>query len=289
MGKRMKNLMPDSIQPVETSTWIHYQDSIIIFLDILGFQDLINESYSNKPKRGINKKIADIYDGIMTIRTILKIDEQEVIGTKYFVSNFSDCVVIAFPFDKPNVLLDTLIRIQELLLNLSHKEIIVRGGITRGLIYSNRDFQIVFGPGLVEAYQLESKAAHYPRVILDNEIVKICKMHTNAIYENEVEKYLKNLLEQDTDGMFYIDYFKPLIEGLEAQNYDYANGLNNLRTIIVKGLKKMSPGIRIKYLWMKKKYNDTLKTIKKEEFLSKLNSIGRIQLAKDIIKLKLIS
>ena len=289
MKKNNKFTSTERKKQIKTESWIKYEDSIVIFLDILGFKSLIDASYSEKNKKTNNKVIANLYDGIQTIRSILKIDEPENHGSKYFIVNFSDSIVISFPYNKPDALFNTLFQIQGLLINLTHRGIIVRGGITRGPIYTDKESQIIFGPGLVDAYLLESKAAHYPRVILDREIVEICKRFTKDYDEDEIEDYLKDILMPDTDEMFFIDYFKPLDGQFYNINYDYSKQLSETRIIISNGLKKRSPDVKIKYLWMKKKYNGILKKIQSQNYLNSLKELDKQDLADGIKNLKPIS
>lgn len=53
--------------------------------------------------------------------------------------------------------------VQSLLLQYG---LLLRGGIAVGKLY--HDGEIVYGPGLVKAYELESKLAIYPRIIMDS-------------------------------------------------------------------------------------------------------------------------
>nr|WP_317187917.1 hypothetical protein [Acinetobacter gerneri] len=46
--------------------------------------------------------------------------------------------------------------------------ILLRGALTIGEIY--HDENMVFGPAMVEAYELESKVAEFPRIILHDKI-----------------------------------------------------------------------------------------------------------------------
>ncbi len=50
---------------------------------------------------------------------------------------------------------------------------LLRGAITYGKIVHNN--QMIFGPALVRAYELESKKAVYPRVIIDRNITDTMK------------------------------------------------------------------------------------------------------------------
>lgn len=46
--------------------------------------------------------------------------------------------------------------------------ILVRGGLSEGLHFSNNI--IIFSEGLVKSYDIESKIAIYPRIVIDNDM-----------------------------------------------------------------------------------------------------------------------
>ena len=268
--------LPESLYPEKVRHNISYKESIVVYLDILGFQSLINDTYSIQKRRQNKQAIYKIYSALQIIRSILEIDSQNNLNPNYFVMSFSDCIVISFPKARKNQLLDSLYLIQNLLINLNHKGIIIRGGIAKGLIYYNTESKMIFGPGLVEAYLLESSAAHYPRVILSHDIIDICKANTTDYDEDEIDLYLKDILTPDTDDMFYIDYFKPLAGDFDNIPYDYSSQLSKTKKIIISGMKNTRPGIKIKYLWMKKKYNGMLKRIQSDKYLESIKLYDNI-------------
>lgn len=85
---------------------------------------------------------------------------------------------------------------------------LVRGGVACGpLIHEDR---VIFGPGLVSAYQLESKVAKVARIILDGSLsdyVDTCRRETFYFKE-----YLEASLRVDTDGYSYIHVLREMEE-----------------------------------------------------------------------------
>ncbi|PDZ55088.1 hypothetical protein CON15_23105 [Bacillus cereus] len=55
-------------------------------------------------------------------------------------------------------------------LEMMRKGILMRGGLAVGLLCHNDN--IVYGPAMVEAYELESKLAIYPRVVVKENDLK---------------------------------------------------------------------------------------------------------------------
>lgn len=146
-----------------------------------------------------------------------------------------------------------------------------RGAISYGkLIHDNR---IIFGPALNDAYETETKAAMYPRVILDKSIIEISKGKSQpSLFEDEIDKedLILAYLSKDTDEKYYIDYFPK-----DIGEYKYITNiqayLSNLRQIIINGSKSTKPDLKVKYGWMKNKYNNLLDTLQTENKIYELS------------------
>lgn len=90
----------------------------------------------------------------------------------------------------------------------------LRGGVEIGLGVEMNENEI-YGPVVAEAYNLESKIARYPRIVVGEELKGYLLAHTKEdsggsnIYSNlriEFAKECMNLLSQDDDGYTIIDY-----------------------------------------------------------------------------------
>ena len=116
---------------------------------------------------------------------------------------------------------------------------------------------------MVEAYTLESKAAFYPRVILDAEIINTgvathgC--HHLPIHE---QQSILSLLERDLDGMYYINYITGAKSELNDPELDYPGYLYQLRKLISEGIMAKDPSVAIKYQWLREKLVDHLRVVK---------------------------
>lgn len=78
---------------------------------------------------------------------------------------------------------------------------LIRGGITIGKIIHNEE--MVFGPGINRAYELESKYAIYPRIIFDQIHFKGDSFYPTRSILRQVE------ITEDDDGLFFINYMRP--------------------------------------------------------------------------------
>lgn len=238
---------------------MNYEDRIVCFLDILGF--------STHVKASVNKDGTDNLQKIKTLNNALQylgliIDDNRLEKkSKRRVTQFSDSIVISFPETNESGVFWAIADILGMQAGLVQYGILCRGGIARGkLIHTGN---LIFGPAMVAAYTLESNAAMYPRVILDEEIINTGMLahadhHSSA---NESES-IRTMLQKDSDGMYYIDYITSAKGELNDPDLEYPNYLQNLRSIISQGLKSNDQSVLIKYKWMKERFAPHLENVK---------------------------
>jgi len=228
---------------------MNYENRIVLFIDILGFKKVIESTFQKeKDKKDEIKYLNETLTGLKNVlsRTRSRSKSDKVI------TQFSDSIVISFLEIDNDELYYVFINIKALIVYLISRKVICRGGISYGKLVHNKD--IIFGPGLINAYETESKAASYPRIIIDKDLISN-KKH-QSIYE-----YLETskVIARDFDQMYFIDYFTdmaPFIDrytDIEKEVY-----FKNLRKLIVDGFNynRNKPDIRTKYGWMKSKYNN---------------------------------
>lgn len=244
----------------------NYEDRIVLFLDILGFKKIINETLS---------KEEEIFDKtqfiIETINEMVEISELAPKETSKNVTQFSDSIVISFKQNDIKEIPKLFYNLQRLIANLLSREILCRGAVSYGKLYHKDN--LIFGPALVDAYETESQAALYPRVILDKSVIEVMKYHYTFENDNFFRKIrfdaeIGSYLKTDTDDKFYIDYFTGSMIFLKDEALFRV--YKNLRKLIINGLRYKNPNINIKYGWMKNKYNklpELLKRIDKDEEL----------------------
>ena len=231
-----------------------YEDRLVAFLDILDFKGMINGT--------VDKDDADVPDRIAAIEAayeaIHRNWDSDKPHTSKRVTIFSDSIVISVRSDEPSELFWTILEIKHLIMALISHGILVRGALVRGKLL--HDEKRVFGPALVEAYLLESKAALYPRIILDRELTNLAKTARSTHHSPaDEQRYVRSLLEHDSDGMLYVDYFSKAAGELDDPAYDFPVYIERLAHIIRKGLQgsthRSRADIRVKYFWMRERYN----------------------------------
>ena len=112
---------------------------------------------------------------------------------------FSDNIVIS-GHDQPYGLGVLLLGAAGICLRLLELGFLTRGGIAYGKLA--HDAHMVFGPGLIEAANLERTVAHYPRVVFSEGVVE------RARQLREQAPSFPNLLGIDNDGIHHLHYLQ---------------------------------------------------------------------------------
>lgn len=253
---------------------IAYEDRYCLFLDILGFKEVVEQSAAPKtgPLKGSPRPHpGTLYFGLKQIARSLNY-KSVVVGktgkmkpSSRVVTQFSDSVVVSYLVGETGGLADMLYDVLHLQLELVQRGLLIRGAITQGLLHHDSDF--VFGPALNEAAELE-KVAMYPRVIVDRELLSSAGITTSRIAKSRSStgREAANLVAQDLDGLFYVDYFNVHPEDFSDDWGDLSEYLIGLRDVI-KGLSsKRQPSLRLKHSWLRQKFNSVAEGLERSGF-----------------------
>lgn len=235
---------------------IQYKDSIVVYLDLLGFSNTVKNSKEDSIKNifdlafyikawntsnGENKFIEEkdfIYEDFLDDKVV----DYKKIQKELQISFFSDSMVITLPFsvDELEKKLFLIIRaLAYVITKIAMQNFFVRGGISIGKMFHKSN--IFFGPAFLEAYNLESEIAIYPRVILSDVLKQKAK---NMPYTKEAE-----------DGLVHIDwiYFlekqekKSVFEGISN-----LPSLKNITEIINQNIyNSKNTKVKAKYIWLR--------------------------------------
>lgn len=150
-----------------------YERKVVAFYDILGWRAEI-ESAGADPK-----KIGDLRRLILQHSRMLRLPVKSPVN----VSTFSDNIVISsIPHkDVTPYFLREMAGIQLMTASMGF---LLRGGIAVGDII--HDEEVVFGPALNRAYELESNVAVYPRIVVDEPVLRIGEIAGFDFVENGV-------------------------------------------------------------------------------------------------------
>ena len=242
-----------------------YEDRYCLFLDILGFQSLVESSANFRKEDPETKSLCSLLEALRIIKEGVNYkDAVEVSGkikhTSRKVSQFSDSVIISYKKDESYSagITSIIMDVHRLQLEMTARGILFRGAITVGPLYHDDSF--VLGPALNEAATLEKLAA-YPRVILDAEILDEAGLRKGETSDRE--RTISSMVAEDFDGLFFIDYFNVIPDDFFDEWYEMYNYLAKLRNVVKQLSRKKEPSLKMKHSWMRAKFNLMAKKLEK--------------------------
>lgn len=175
-----------------------YEQRAVLFLDILGFSELVQAGRANRLLGALEHLQG----------RALEISEE---GKLDFTA-FSDCVVVSAPMLDGRGALQVVHYAQFLALDLLAKGFLTRGAIVSGELYHRGS--IVLGPALVHAYRLESKKALYPRILVSHSILGAAVEVVERLSAADRRfTTVQPIFREDFDGSLHVDIFS---EGASA-------------------------------------------------------------------------
>ena len=257
-------------------------NSIICFLDLLGFSDSIRERWNdekNSPLDAImylEKALSHIVgNGYCECLSIPKLNK--LTSTKYScnLKFISDSMILAIPMHdvvSNDDLQDFFAFIQCLIISIGgvwrhclDQGYTIRGAIEFSDIYW--DDKHILGPALIEAYRLESQEATTSRIICGRNFIRLC---VNKIKEAGNELF-KNDGKSDTTIKFHEDFCNDLLANFHFDNDGFLCVNPNImysddigKNMILNQINRLMTG---KKDYIKEKYLPLYKQIKKPEEL----------------------
>jgi hypothetical protein len=189
-----------------------YEERYCLFLDILGFKFHVNDTVSNADERRADEKFFALKSALGQIRKgvhyrhTVEVEGQTLESSRK-ATHFSDSVVVSYRIDEPHGwgLRSLILDAHNIHLRMAEKGILVRGGISRGLLF--HDDELVFGPAMIQAYELENERARYPRVIIDRALLAREEFRLSPARKPEEWKTVEDMVAEDDDGFFFVNYF----------------------------------------------------------------------------------
>jgi len=241
------NIQAGQIKPGEFPT-----DRFVAFIDILGFRDLIGRMFSDEPS---------LFTTLLNALELTKgmaghVDPQNVRA----VTAFSDSVVISEggPFGTAGVLATVMVLAGELL----KKGILCRGGIAVGRTYHANG--VVFGEGLLRAYDLERTVANTARIVVDDHVAPSIFF----LIDDPIPH-----LKRDQDGRLVVNVFNYFWEAAEIETQKGDVGEYLPGAVDVVGLSQARQGLEAalrrarsvgrtdiveKVVWIINEFNETI-------------------------------
>lgn len=225
--------------------------SYCVFIDVLGFNQRMEDSFNNGEGKTLFR---EFYSTISKEIEELKEGSDDL---SFYLKAFTDNIVIGFPLsteDGESEFGFTIISIMLYQLAMALEGYFIRGGLAIGQLFM--DENIVYGPAIIEAYNIESKISKDPRITLSSDILKIVKEHTKY-YAEPIHSPQNSSILIDVDGQAFTNYLEMLMIDLpESRGVDWKH-LNIHKEQIMKGLSeyKNNPHIWAKYFWLANYHN----------------------------------
>lgn len=144
--------------------------------------------------------------------------------TNLQMTAFSDCYVLSEVFPAWHV----IAAVQALGSRFLTEGILTRGSVVVGKAYHNG--RVLFGPGIIEAYNLEQEVAKYPRILVSEDVRKEVWGYHQGVWEG-------HLLKQDVDGCWFVNLLTPSLSSWgvlakSSRKYDLEEHLNKVRSAL---------------------------------------------------------
>ena len=197
---------------------------LVAYLDFLGASEKMK-----KDNGELLNKISKLYNHIVSVFSNRLASKRDI-----KMKMFSDNIIIALKVEMSCDFHEYYSKYLALILHFSavfqekclkSLDLLLRGGITQGDLYI--DENLVWGPALVDAYQLENTVALYPRIVIDSSLMKFiqekkekniltCEILKDSGSNDFAEKLKKHideywdelllLIKRDVDGVYYLRY-----------------------------------------------------------------------------------
>ncbi len=249
------------------------KNHVILFLDILGYKNLIQKCDNRNIENSYLHKIHDLMANLSIYIEKRNADVDKKNGKynlrlsrfKSFI--FSDNILFFAPYenetDMHNLYMNLLYGLSEFLVQYTKEDIFFRGAITKGNLYYDDTLHFIFGSGLVKAYELESEMAIYPRVIIDDNLnpspilVGLAQDKEQKWYFDYLSLGYNLICDCRKDG----EYFEYFLACLKEQGDAISNALKKYHD---------NERILIKYQWLADYHNNFCNKQGFTEMLAKL-------------------
>lgn len=222
-----------------------FDNYIIAYLDFLGFTEKMKENNSYDSLQILKYLLKGTRKVANHISNINKIEE-------FDIKIFSDNIVIAQKVEQRK-LRNQIISIVNLVGSVQFHALMyfgffIRGGITIGEL--SIDSTVVWGTGLIDAYNIENNLANYPRIILSQRLLEeydSCKQKSLNLYA---------LLKEDFDGLWFIDFL------LASPNLENIPNIAKELQEIIKSHAIKSDKVKQKINWLIAHFNASCRKLK---------------------------
>jgi hypothetical protein len=206
--------------------------ALIAFIDILGFTNLVNKNWNNKENDPVEKLLGirnNIEKNSEEPLTSLSVQEtlEKLIEGGIKVITISDSFILLYGLEKTDGQIKYLDFINGFSTIIEGIKIIwqdaissgvtIRGAVTANEIYWDEKFNII-GPGLIEAYKIESEIAITSRIVVSENLKRMLHKLLSDLKETDFTRSIKSKLLKDADGQIIVHPAKLLNDIPEVEN-----------------------------------------------------------------------
>lgn len=234
--------MDDTVEQEPPAT---YERRLILFLDFLGFREIVAETTADPAALG--RLIAALSSIGRTVEYSSFESER--------VTQFSDSLVVSYRVDELSGVFWLLDAMAMTVIDLAGRGYLLRGAVTIGDLF--HDERHVVGPAMVAAYEMESQRADVPRVIVDPAVLQIARAHRGEFHTpDDEEKYVRSFIALDDDGEYFFDYvsWQSVVEIVGVDDESYGAYLTEIGHLVERGLQHSDARVLRKYLWLHRHY-----------------------------------
>ncbi|MFO6463467.1 hypothetical protein ACK8OR_03660 [Jannaschia sp. KMU-145] len=242
-----------------------YQDCLVTFIDILGFRELLATQPASQIAEHLQlfRRVSGVKNGQRQ-----GTDTEHKSATR--IETISDAIVRIVPDQEHDSytgsrIYDEVLSLVEIQIECLQRGLLVRGATAFGSVHIPRGHEgPIFGPALVEAFEMESREVVYPRVAIHADVIarnrKSADPHLVESFEHD-NFMLEVLLSRDGLGLYYVDYLKVVSDNRYSGDVEMVGFLSQHKALIERGLSMPSGAVRRKYNWLCDYHNASIGNI----------------------------
>lgn len=249
-----------------------YEECLVTFFDILGFRALLNK-----------QSAAEIRETMNRFRRLSKGDDiapfhrmkEARVQSEVLAEIISDAIVRVRTTEtqhQDGALIWEIIDLIHIQIECIDKGILLRGAMTIGHMHVGIQLDgPVFGPALVEAYEMEDREVVYPRIAIHERLIERHQSDRRLWRDghdySEERSYLDRLLRRDEAGMYFIDYLTASFDEIDAGFPGWCAFMERHKLLVISGSESQTNfAVRRKYSWLRNYHNTVVR-----EFLSNVD------------------
>jgi hypothetical protein len=232
-----------------------YERRVFAFVDVLGFARLVEASEVDSTAREKIEKIVAADKAFEEFIALLSHND--------FINGgfFSDSFILS---SSEEGIIHAIREVAYLCRYLLSLGLPCRGAITVGALYHRNN--VIIGPAFIEAYRMEQSVAIYPRVVLDEDALRLW---TKECGPDSSCPELLTLVKRDRDGLNFLDIFddrwsksfeqwQEYVSMTDPVPTDHREFLAKASRTIELGLQshQTNLGIGAKYFWLAAEYDE---------------------------------